>query len=116
MQVLKRASWAKQKVDPIDLPGHDQFMQHSKGFLAVVEAARPIINEIDIKQARERLAKNSNAILIDVREDNELAIAPFTFSVLHLPLSKFKSWKDHLGDLLPDDQPIVVLCLSLIHI
>ena len=30
-----------------------------------------IFNEIDIKQARERLAKNSKAILIDVREDNE---------------------------------------------
>ena len=71
MQVLQRASLAKQNVDPIDLTGHDQFMQHSKGFLAVVEAARPNINEIDIKQARERLAKNSNAILIDVREDNE---------------------------------------------
>ena len=71
MQVLQRASLAKQNVDPIDLTGHDQFMQHSKGFLAVVEAARSSINEIDIKQARERLAKNSKAILIDVREDNE---------------------------------------------
>ena len=50
MQVLQRASLAKQNVDPIDLTGHDQFMQHSKGFLAVVEAARPNINEIDIKR------------------------------------------------------------------
>ncbi|MAD25378.1 MAG: sulfurtransferase [Verrucomicrobiales bacterium] len=46
-------------------------MQHSKGFLAVVEAARPNINEININQAREQLANNPNAILMDVREDKE---------------------------------------------
>jgi rhodanese-related sulfurtransferase len=46
-------------------------MQHSEGFLAVVEAARPNVNEINIKQAREQLANNPNAILMDVREDRE---------------------------------------------
>lgn len=46
-------------------------MQHSEGFLAVVEAARPSVSEIDLDQARERLAKNPDAILMDVREDRE---------------------------------------------
>ena len=46
-------------------------MQHSKGFLAVVEAARPNINEININQARKHLSNNPNAILMDVREDKE---------------------------------------------
>ena len=71
MQVDKSASLAKQNVDPVYITGHDRSMQHSKGFLAVVEAARPNVNEINIKQARERLASNSNAILMDVREDKE---------------------------------------------
>ena len=46
-------------------------MPHSEGFLAVVEAARPSVSEIDIDQARERLAKNPDAVLMDVREDRE---------------------------------------------
>ena len=46
-------------------------MEHSKGFLAVVEAARNSVNEITTEQAHERLANNSNTILIDVREDSE---------------------------------------------
>ena len=55
---------------------------------------------------------STKPIIIDVREDNELAIAPFTFSVLHLPLSKFQSWNDALGELLPSDKSIVVICHS----
>jgi rhodanese-related sulfurtransferase len=46
-------------------------MQHAPGFLKVVNEARPRINEVTIEQARERLAKNSKVILIDVREDDE---------------------------------------------
>jgi len=46
-------------------------MQHSEGFLSIVNAARTVVSEIDLDQARERLANNSNTILMDVREDRE---------------------------------------------
>ena len=46
-------------------------MQHSEGFLAIVNAARTGVSEIDLNQAGERLANNPDAILIDVREDRE---------------------------------------------
>jgi rhodanese-related sulfurtransferase len=46
-------------------------MQHSPGFLKLVEAVRPGIREITLAQARQRLAGNPRAVLVDVREDNE---------------------------------------------
>src|SRR5690348_15160172 len=46
-------------------------MDHSPGFLKVVNEARPYVKEITIDQARERLAKNPKAVLMDVREDSE---------------------------------------------
>ena len=46
-------------------------MDHSPGFLKLVNEARPYVKEITIDQARERLAKNPQVILIDVREDLE---------------------------------------------
>ena len=46
-------------------------MQHSKGFLKMVNEARPRVKEITIDQARERLKENPAAILMDVREDLE---------------------------------------------
>ena len=49
-------------------------------------------------------------LIIDVREDNELSIASFSFSVLHLPLSKAANWSSNIEELLPKDQPIVVAC------
>ena len=49
-------------------------------------------------------------LIIDVREDNELSIASFSFSVLHLPLSKAANWCSNIDELLPKDKPIVVAC------
>ena len=46
-------------------------MDHSPGFLKLVDETRPRIKEISVAEARERLARNSKAILIDVREDHE---------------------------------------------
>ena len=46
-------------------------MDHSPGFLKIVNEARPRVKEITIEQARERLAQNSQAVLMDVREDDE---------------------------------------------
>ena len=48
-------------------------MDHSPGFLKVVNAARPRIKEITLDEARARLSANSRAVLLDVREDSEWA-------------------------------------------
>ncbi len=46
-------------------------MQHSAGFLKLVNLERPNIKEITVEQARERLGRNPQAVLLDVREDSE---------------------------------------------
>ena len=48
-------------------------MQHSPGFLKLVNDAKSRISEISLEQARARLAANPGAVLLDVREDNEWA-------------------------------------------
>ena len=48
--------------------------------------------------------------IVDVREDDEIAMASFSFSVLHLPLSKAANWSGEVEELLPKDVPIVVVC------
>ena len=53
---------------------------------------------------------SENPFIVDVREDNEIAMASFSFSVLHLPLSKAATWSGNIEELLPKDQPIVVVC------
>jgi rhodanese-related sulfurtransferase len=58
-------------------------MQHSPGFLKVVNEVRPLIREVTLEQARERLAANTNAVLIDVREDSEWA-AGHAVQAIHL--------------------------------
>ena len=49
-------------------------------------------------------------LIVDVREDNEISLASFSYSVLHLPLSKAANWSSKIGELLPNDKPIVVIC------
>jgi rhodanese-related sulfurtransferase len=46
-------------------------MDHSPGFLKIVNEARPYVKEITVAQARERLEQNPKAVLMDVREDSE---------------------------------------------
>jgi rhodanese-related sulfurtransferase len=46
-------------------------MEHSPGFLKVVNEARPRVREITLDQARARLQANPPAVLMDVREDHE---------------------------------------------
>jgi rhodanese-related sulfurtransferase len=48
-------------------------MEHSPGFLKLVNLDRPHVKEITVEQARARLAENPQAVLIDVREDHEWA-------------------------------------------
>jgi rhodanese-related sulfurtransferase len=58
-------------------------MQHSPGFLKVVEEVRPHIREVTLEEARRRLAANPKAVLIDVREDSEWA-AGHAIEAIHL--------------------------------
>ncbi len=58
------------------------------------------------------LADSSMLILVDVREKEELTIAPFPYEVLHLPLSRFFSWSQTYMKHLPIEKKIVVLCHS----
>jgi rhodanese-related sulfurtransferase len=46
-------------------------MDHSPGFLKLVNDARTRVRELSIEQAQARLKQNPKAVLIDVREDNE---------------------------------------------
>ena|ERR1035437_2107127 len=46
-------------------------MDHSPGFLKLVNDARTRVKEITIEQARQRLAANPKAVFMDVREDHE---------------------------------------------
>jgi rhodanese-related sulfurtransferase len=46
-------------------------MQHSEGFLKLVDDAKTRIRELDVAQTRAHLQANPQARLIDVREDNE---------------------------------------------
>ena len=46
-------------------------MQHAPGFLKLVNEARSRVKEITVDDARERLARNPKAVLLDVREDSE---------------------------------------------
>lgn len=48
-------------------------MDHSPGFLKVVQEAQPRVREITIEEAKARLAANPKAVLLDVREDSEWA-------------------------------------------
>ena len=46
-------------------------MEHSPGFLKVVNEARPHVKELTVEQARERMTQEPKPVLVDVREDRE---------------------------------------------
>lgn len=48
-------------------------MDHSPGFLRLVNEVKPRVKEVSIDEARKRLAANPRAVLVDVREDSEWA-------------------------------------------
>lgn len=50
-------------------------MKHSEGFLTLVNDAKSRIKEVTVADTRARMVANSDAKLIDVREDNEWAAA-----------------------------------------
>jgi rhodanese-related sulfurtransferase len=46
-------------------------MVHAPGFLQLVNEARPRVREVTVEEARAQLARNPQAVLMDVREDHE---------------------------------------------
>jgi rhodanese-related sulfurtransferase len=48
--------------------------------------------------------------LVDVREDEELAMARLPLPVLHLPLSRSSDWMEQIDTLLDPSRPVAVLC------
>jgi rhodanese-related sulfurtransferase len=70
-------------------------MLHSPGFLKLVEEARSGVSEVTVEQARERLAANPNAVLMDVREDSEWDKGHATQAV-HLGKGVFERDLEHL--------------------
>jgi rhodanese-related sulfurtransferase len=56
-------------------------MDHSPGFLKLVNEARPLVKEISIEEARARLRRDPAPVLMDVREDYEWKAAHATEAV-----------------------------------
>ncbi len=82
-------------------------MDHAPGFLKLVNAARPHVQEVTVDQARERLARNPNVVLMDVREDGEWA-KQHAASAVHLGKGILER---DLEELYPDpDTEIIMYC------
>jgi rhodanese-related sulfurtransferase len=58
-------------------------MKHSEGFLKLVNDAKSRIREVTVDETRQCLSANTDARLIDVREDNEWQAA-HAAGALHL--------------------------------
>src|SRR5215204_2236232 len=56
-------------------------MKHSEGFLKLVNAAKTRIKEVTVAETRERMTENSDAKLVDVREDHEWEAAHAAASI-----------------------------------
>ena len=46
-------------------------MEHTEGFLKLVNSAKSNIREISVSDTKEHMSENPNAKLVDVREDHE---------------------------------------------
>ena len=57
-----------------------------------------------------RLQQGEPIQLVDVREDQELAMASLPLPVVHLPLSRSVDWVERIDGLLDRDRPVAVLC------
>ncbi|KGG16775.1 MULTISPECIES: rhodanese-like domain-containing protein [unclassified Prochlorococcus] len=70
-------------------------------------------SQISPEKLKEFLNEASPSLsLVDVREKEELLIAPFTYKVFHLPLSDFTSWAKDISYQLPIEKPVVAICHS----
>ena len=82
-------------------------MDHSPGFLNLVNDAKKRINEISVAEARARLAADPRIVLLDVREDHEWQ-AEHAAGAVHLGKGILER---DLEKLYPDkDTEIVMYC------
>ena len=82
-------------------------MQHTPGFLRVVEEVRPRIHEISLDAARQRLIAEPATLLLDVREDGEWANGHASQAV---HLGKGILERD-IETMIPDSEtPIIMYC------
>ncbi len=82
-------------------------MEHSAGFLKLVESAKKLVKELPAEDVKAQLGQKSKFVLIDVREDSEWAKG-------HLPqavhLSKGVIERD-IENLIPDrSTPLILYC------
>jgi rhodanese-related sulfurtransferase len=100
-------SMSEISIDPkrpgINLPP----MQHSPGFLKLVNEARSRVQEITVDETRDRLARNRRAVLMDVREESEWQ-AGHAAEAIHLGKGILER---DLEKLIPDvDAEIIMYC------
>src|SRR6266516_2013637 len=82
-------------------------MEHSPGFLKLVNKARPHVKELTVEEVRQRLAKNPQAVLMDVREDLEWQKA-HAAEAMHLGKGVLER---DLEEMFPDtDREIIMYC------
>ena len=82
-------------------------MEHAPGFLKIVNEARPRVKEVTLDEARQHLAANPKAVLIDVREDSEWQNGHASQAV-HLGKGVFER---DIENLVPDtDTEIIMYC------
>ena|SRR5438876_6045609 len=82
-------------------------MQHSPGFLKLVNEARSRVKEITVDEARDRLARNPKTVLMDVREESEWQAGHAT-EAIHLGKGILER---DLEKLIPDvDAEIIMYC------
>jgi len=70
----------------------------------------PVPSRLSARELHERLQRGDELQLVDVREEQELALARLNHPVLHLPLSRSQEWLATLPDQLDRSSPVVVLC------
>lgn len=81
-------------------------MQHSPGFLALVDAVRPTVREVSLDTVRAALEAGT-ATVIDVREDSEWA-AGHVPGAIHLGKGVLER---DIERLVPDpDAPVILYC------
>lgn len=83
----------------------------------ILPATTPVVStpvstpiSIRARDLEARLAAGEPVQLVDVREDEELALARLAHPVLHLPLSRSAEWMGELEQRLERDRPVAVLC------
>ena len=70
----------------------------------------PSPQSLSAQELWSRLQAGENLQLVDVREDQELAMARLPYPVEHLPLSRSSEWMGVISTRLDRDRPVVVLC------